>query len=137
MSSISGRFFTFVKKEKTRDFFAFIIYVLFIVFTIDIDMPLALEIICFIIVMCISAIGSRVYLVDWLDEHYVKNHEIGKNIRQELKKIVKELAIYIPIWAISNWLLSLILVGQPTNQTSIEESFKIAPISTSILAIVI
>lgn len=131
VNNFACRFFTFVKKEKIRDFFAFTLYVLFIVFIIGIDMPVELEVICFVIVVCISAIYSSIYLSDWLDEL------CQKNIWQELKKILKELVMFIPIWVISSCIINAILVGQPENQTSLEESFKTTPIFNSILAIVI
>lgn len=138
MSSFWWRFFTFVKKEKTRDFFAFTFFVLFLFLALGIDMPFALDIVCFVIVLSITALGCSVYLSDWMDEFYVKNLEkLGKNIRQELKKITKELAMYIPFWLISWYITDYIVVGQPANQTGLEESFKVAPISNSILAIVI
>lgn len=136
MNSFAYRFFTFVKKEKTRDFIAFVFYALFLFLMLGIDMPIALEIICFGLVVSISALGSSVYLLDWLDEHCVQKHELGKNIWQELKKIVKEIAMFIPIWLISSYIINTFVVRQPANQTGLEESFKESPIFNSIFAIV-
>lgn len=136
MSSFWWRFFTFVKKEKTRDFFAFTLFVLFLFLTLGIDMPFALEMICFVIVLSITALGCNVYLSDWLDEHYFKNYELGKTIWQELKKIAKELAMYIPFWLIFWYITDCLVVGEPANQTNLEESFKLSPIFNSIFVIV-
>lgn len=138
MNTKIGRFFTFIMKEKTRNFFAFAFYVFFIVMFIEIDLPLALEIICCIVVLSITPFVCTVYMSEWMDKMYERNRgKLGKNIIQEIKKIAKEILMFIPILLISDCIISFTMVGQPANQTSIEQSFYEAPIFNSIFAIII
>lgn len=138
MNTKIGRFFTFIMREKTRKIFAFAFYVLIIVMHMEIDLPLALEIICFIVLMFISLFGSTVYVSEWMDKMYERNRgKLGKSIIQEIKKIAKEILMFIPILLISICVTSFICVGQSANQTNIEQSFYKAPILNSIYAIII
>lgn len=134
------RFINFFLKEKTRGFFAFILYVFFIASFVDFDLhlPFVLELISCIILMVIILCGCIIYTNDWMDNVYEKNKgKIGENIWKELKKIAKELIMFIPISAISTCVIIFVMEGQPENQTSLEESFKEAPIFNSIFMIII
>ncbi len=132
------RFFTFIMKEKTRSFFAFAFYVSVIGICMKINLPLAFEIIWFIVLMFITLIGSTVYMTDCLDKMSERNRgKLGRNIIKEIKKIFKEILKFIPILVISTCIESFIIVGQPTNQTSIEELFYVAPILNSVDLIII
>lgn len=138
MNTKIGRFFTFIMKEKTRKVFAFTFYVCFIVMFMEINLPLALEIICFIFLMFITLFGCTVYISEWMDKMYDKNRgKLGKNIIQEIKKIAKEILIFIPILIMTQCITSFIMVEQPANQTSLEQSFYEAPIFNSVFAIII
>lgn len=138
MNTKIERFFTFIMKEKTRKVFAFTFYVYFIVMFMEINLPLALEIICFIVLMFITLFGCTVYISEWMDKMYEKNRgKLGKNIIKEIKKIAKEILMFIPILIITKCITSFIMVGQPANQTSIEQSFYEAPIFNSVFVIII
>ena len=138
MNTKIGRFFTFIMKEKTRNIFAFSFYVLFIVMLMEIDLPLALEIICFIFLMFIILFGCTVYMCEWMYKMCERNRgKLGKNIIKKIKKIGKEILMFIPILLISYCVISFIMVGQPANQTSLEKSFYEAPIFNSIFIIII
>ena len=138
MNTKIWRFFTFIMKEKTRKVFAFTFYVCFIVMSMEINLPLALEIICFIFLMFITLFGYTVYMSEWMDKMYDKNRgKLGKNIIQEIKKIAKEILIFIPILIMTQCITSFIRVEQPANQTSLEQSFYEAPIFNSVFAIII
>lgn len=116
MNTKIERFFTFIMQEKTRNFFAFASYVLFIAMFMEIDLPLALEIISFIVVLFIT-ISACVYMSEWMNKMYERNRgKLGKNIIQEIKKIVKEFLMFIPILLISCCVISFAMIGQPTNQ---------------------
>lgn len=131
------RFFTFIMKEKTRNFFAFAFYILFIVSSIELNLPLAVEILCFIFLIFIILLGCTVYLSDWMDKMYEKDRgKLGKNIINEIKKIAKEILMFIPVLLISYCVTSFIMIGQPANQVSIEKTFYEAPILNSILFII-
>ena len=138
MNTKIERFFTFIMKEKTRNFFAFAFYILFIVLSIGIDLPLAVEILCFIFLMFIILFGCTVYMCDWMDKMYERNRgKLGKNIINEIKKIAKEILMFIPILLISDCVIFFIMVGQPANQASLDKAFYEAPIFNSILSIII
>ena len=68
MNTKRGRFFTFIMKEEVRNFFAFVYYILIVVWTIEINLPLVLEIICLIAFTFISLLSGTVYLSQWLDK---------------------------------------------------------------------
>ncbi len=132
------RFFTFIMKEKTRNFFAFAFYVSFIVMLIEIELPMVLQVISFIVQIIILPLICLIYMNEWMDKMFEKNRgKLGKNIIEEIKKISKEILMFIPILLISKCITSFIMVGQPANQTSIEESFCEALIFNSIYAIII
>lgn len=125
------RFFKFMMKEKTRKFFAFAFYVSFIAGLIE-DLPWALEFIC-----CIIREGSIIaYLWCW-GKMPKRNRKRGKNIIQEVRKIAKEIVMFIPFLLISECVISFIMIGEPANQTKIEESFYEALIFNSIYVVII
>lgn len=126
-------FFTFIRKEKLQSFFAFAYYVFVIAMFLEIDLPLPLDIINFIIQFIIGW-----YICDWLDKSFVITIEkLEKNIIKEIKKIANEILMFVPIFIISIFITSFIMVGEPANQTSIAESFFISPIFNSIMIIII
>ena len=138
MNTLIGRFFTFIMKERIRKFIAFTYYVLFICIAVEINLPLALDIICFIIVTFITLFCIPVYQSEYIDKIYERNRgKIGKNIIPETKKIAKEILMFIPILIITTCITSFIMFGKPANQTSIDESFYKAPIYNYILIIII
>lgn len=138
MNTKIERFFTFIMKEKTRKAFAFIFYVYFIVMLMEIALPLALEIICFIVLMFITLLGCTLYMSEWMNKMYERNRgKLGKNIINEIKKIGKEILMFIPILLISDCVTSFLMVGQSANQTSLDNSFYKAPVLYSILIIII
>lgn len=138
MNTKIERFFTFIMKEKTRNFFAFAFYILFIVMSMEIDLPFAVEIICFIFLMFIEILGCMVYMCEWANNICERNRgKLGKNIINEIKKIGKEILMFIPVLLISDCVISFIMVGQTANQTSLEKSFYEAPIFNLIFTIII
>jgi len=138
MNTKIERFFEFILKEKTRNFLAFVFYILFIVTLTQIGLPLILEIICSIVLLFIALLGCTIYMNDWTDKLFEKTKgKLGKVIIEEFKKISKEIFMFIPILLISKCITSFILVGQPANQIAIEESFSKSPIFVSISAIII
>lgn len=138
MNTKIERFFTFIMKEKTRKIFAFTCYILFIFMFMQIDLPLAVEFLCFIFSIFIIFFGCTVYMIEWMDKMWEENRgKPGKNIIKEIKKIGKEILMYIPIALISICVTSFIMVGQPANQASLDKSFYEAPIFNSILSIII
>lgn len=138
MNSKVERFFTFIMKEKTRNIFAFTVYISFIIMFAVSNLPLALEIICVSTLMIISLFACTVYLLEWMDKMSEKNSgKLRKNIAQETKKIGKEIVMFIPIWLISICVTSFIMIEQPANQTKLVESFYESPISELIYMIII
>lgn len=137
MSNLIKRFLTFVLKENTRNFFAFIYFVTLMVWLLEIKLPRTLETIGFIFHIIIMIIGGTVYLTEWLDKTFEKNYgKLRKNMWEEAKKIFKEIIMFIPVMIISICISGL-FVGKPANQISIEESFKESPIFDSIICIII
>ena len=90
MNTKIERFFTFIMKEKTRNFFAFAFYILFIVMSMEIDLPFAVEIICFIFLMFIEILGCMVYMCEWANNICERNRgKLGKNIINEIEVSLK------------------------------------------------
>lgn len=137
MNTISERFFKFIKKDKTRSLLAFLFYFLFI-FTTTVNLPLILQIISYIVVMVVTMLGIIIYIIDSTEKSFEQREErIGKKIQQEFKKIAKEIIMFIPVLLVSVFIISFFMLGEPANQSSINESFKQSPILLSIEAIII
>ena len=138
MNSKSERFFDFIKKEHTKRLFAIVFYILLIEEFVEINLPLALKIICVIIQMFIILCGGVVYMDEYLDKVSNKiEGKLARNIIQEIKKIAKEIAMFIPVLLISICITSFIAIGKPANQIRVEESFYKLPIVSLIDAIII
>lgn len=126
------RFFNFIMNERTRSFIAFILYVPFIVMAMRIDLPLALEIIYLIVLMSVGLFITPIYVIVWVDEKENRKKTYSRN-----KKLAKEILMFIPVLLISTCITSFIMIGEPTNETSIKESFYDAVIFNSIFIIII
>lgn len=87
MNTKIERIITFIKKEKIRNFFAFVFYILIIIESMEIDLPSLLEIIFIIIIIPFSVIVFPIYTEEWLDKKFERNiGKLRKNIIQEIKK---------------------------------------------------
>lgn len=137
MSNVIKRIYTFILKENTRNFVAFIYFITFVIWAMEINVPSALGIIGYILHIIAMIVGGTVYLTEWLDKTFEKNHgKVRQNLWRELKKIFKEIVMFIPVLLLSMWISDL-FVGQPLNQIRIEESFRESPVFDSILCIII
>lgn len=138
MNTKIERFFTFIMKEKTRNFFAFAFYISTIIMIMELDLPVALNAISYIIQTIIYILTCSIYMTDWMNKVFEINRNDIKNIiLKKLKKISKEIVMFLPILLISHFLTSFIMLGNSTNQTSIMKSFYEMPIFNSILMIII
>lgn len=75
MNSKAERFYNFIKNEKTRIFFAFILYFIFIVACMEIHLPLVLQWICYIVSISILVFTIPIYITIWFDKKVEKNQE--------------------------------------------------------------
>ena len=137
MVSKKGRFITFILKEKSRDFFAFAFFVLFLLLFSDFKVPLILEIIGYVLWALLLLVGIIIYINDLVK----KLTQTNKNQRKEkriksFKLIIKELMLFIPIWVITLAISSLYQL-KSAKLASVEEFFKTDPIYYSILLILI
>lgn len=136
MNNKIGRFSVLVKKERTRDFFALLFYISYI--GINMDLRLEVENIFSIILIIIGITVFPIYWIEYLDKLFNRNREnSGKNITKKIKKILKEILMFIPIELLSLYHTFFIMVGQPVNQTKINETFYDAPIFNTINIIII
>lgn len=134
METKIGRFITLLMKEKTQKFFAITLYISFILMFMQIDLPIILMIIWIVIML----LGWPMYISKCMIEINEKNEEqLGKNLKSEIKKIAKEILMFIPILLISYCVTFFMMVGKPANQTGIEQFFYEAPISSLILIIIV
>ena len=138
MNTKLERFFAFMMEEKIKAFFSFTFYISFIVMFIGIDLPRVLEIICFIVLLISICFCCSVFTAEWMDRIFARGiRKLGKSIYQEIKKIGKEILMFIPILLISCCIISFLMIGQPVNQTSVEQDFYEKPIFNSICSIII
>ncbi len=138
MDSKIGRFINFILKEKTRDIFAFVFFVLFIVTLFDFELPLILDIIGCIIWALLLIVGLTIYLNDWIDKRISIDREQKREKRiKDFKLILKEFIMFVPIWAITKAVSLFFCQGQSANQTYLEEIFIKAPVYYSIQFIII
>lgn len=138
ISRTKERFITIIKKDKTKAFFAFIFYVFSIIWMAGVELPkLPIIIILFIVICGISLAAYIVYIQEFVDIVYEKNYGKDKNnIIKELKKIAKEIIIYLFIAEIYNYAVSKFIEGTPVNQTSVVETLKEKPISSVIIILI-
>ncbi len=115
MNSKAERFYNFIKSEKTQGFIAFILYILFIVMYI---IPVSLQFIYVIVSSFILCPVITIYMVIWGVEREEKKFK--KNIIQTIKRLIKEISVFIPFLFISGFILSFIIIGEPTNQASVD-----------------
>lgn len=130
MNTKIERFYKFIMKEKTRKFLAFAFYVSAIMF-MQSESTSVLGIISSIALIIIIVLSYPV------STSLQITNKIEKNIIQEIKKIAKEILMFIPIFITSICITTFLMVGQSANQTSIEETFYQAPIIYSIIIIII
>lgn len=138
MNTKVDRFFTFLMKEKTRNFFAFLFYASFIFLLMETVLPLPVEIISLVVQMFIILFALPLYMLTWMEKISNKYRgKLVKNILQEIKKISKELVMFIPVLLLSICITSFMMIGNSANQTSINTTFFEAPIYNSISIIII
>ena len=133
MSKIN-RIFSKLTADKTKGILAFVLYVLFIVSLLEIGLPLAVNIIIGV-VMSIIILVFYCYFESWLFET-ICNTTL-KDVGKEIVKIIKEIGMFFIFLYISNFFLSIFIVGQPENQTSVVNQFYQSPIINSIMIIII
>lgn len=132
------RFIRFIYKANVRSIVAFMFYVPFIIMALKIDLPEILENVYGIALLIVGFLTLPTYIIITMVEKLDKlEKKVWKTIIQEIKKIAKEIIMFIPVYLISGIITSLIMVGEPANQTSINESFYDAVILNSIFAILI
>lgn len=131
MNSKAERFYNFIKNEKTQKVIAFILYILFIVMYIIDYWSVSLQIMYIIILTFILCPVITIWFNEKLDK------KLGKNIIQTIKRLTKEIAMFIPFRLISSFIISFIFIGEPANETSINESFGNAIVFNTMLIIFI
>ena len=137
MDTKVGRFFEFIKKDKTRNFLAFALYFLFII-NMVVDLPLILEFIWLISITLVIMLRRIIYSIDSFDKISDQREEkISNKIKREAKKIAIEIVMFIPVFLTSILIISLFMVDEPANQSSIKASFNQAPLLNSIYMIII
>lgn len=138
MNTKRERCFSFIKKEGTQVFLAFVFYVSVIVRLMQRNLPAMLVEISFIVQMFIILFSCVVYMPGWIKKIFERNRKrLGKNIIQSMQKCVKEIGMFIPVWLIVNFIITFVMIGETANDTSIATSFYDAPILNSIILIII
>lgn len=137
-NKIMRKFFTIILNDKTKAVFAFIFYMLFIIWLIDVKLPSVLDVICFVVAMIIILIGCSVYFAELLDKFLERNHgKVKKNFIKKVKKIVKEILMYVLVSTIYNFILGLFIDGKPGNQEGIEQNLPDGLVFSLILIVFI
>ncbi len=139
MHIMEEHFFKFMRKDKTRNFLAFLFYFIFILITFtESHLSLILQVICYTTLIIILLLGYILYMIDYAYKMLEpKEEKIDKKIKQELKKIAQEILFFIPVLLLSIFVTSFFMIGISANQSSINESFNTAPILNSIIIIII
>ena len=123
------RFIGFWQKDKNKEVVAFLFYFIYIINIITTDLPLALN----IIIETIIGIGAALAEIQII--FYFVNNKF--DLKKDLKIIWKEILMYIPIMLITTFVISAFMVGQPENQSSIEDMFFQSPAFYSLMIIVV
>ena len=131
-------FLDFIMTEKGRNIFAFAFYILYIVLSMGIELSEVVECICFICFVFLVFFVGIVYLFEWIANMFNRNRgKIRKNIATQAKRILKEILMFIPVFLISQFLITVIMNGKPANQIAFEQAFYEAPIMNSIVSIIL
>lgn len=118
MSSKFERYYNFMVKEKTKCFLAFAIYFSIVGSNMFPSILFSYTLI-FITIISIGAYSFHLCKV---------LNEIQYTMKQKVKKIIKEIVMYIPVSLISTLIIYLFFVGEPANQINLNEAFKKMPI---------
>lgn len=116
------RFNEFIKNYKTQGFLAFSCYFLCVLYCKD-NLPSIMQ--------CICTIAFTVTYLCCLG--YIFNYDGIK----DFKTIGKELLMFIPVFLLSTFMTSLLISGEPANQTSVNEILSQSPILYSIIIVII
>ena len=133
MSRIN-RIFSKLTVDRTKEILAFVLYSLFIITLLEIQLPLAVDIIIGALMSIITLI-FYCYFERWLLETICDT--TLKDVGKEIVKIIKEIGMFFIFSCVTNFLLSAFIIGEPENQTQVVNSFYQAPIINSIMIIVI
>ena len=130
------RFFTFIRNEKILKIVAFALYCMFII-TMLVDSPVV-QFNCVVLLLIICTFWYMIYLPDLINKSFELNKEkIKEKLKEKIIKIIKEIVIFIPFYLISNYIISLFIVGESVNQTSVVQSLKESTILQSIIVVII
>lgn len=120
MNSKLERICAFLISEKGKDISAFIFYVLFVISLMELNLPLFLQIIIFIVGAIMFSVFYSVYLCKIT---LTFTGVSFKKIFTKLKKIILEIIAFYIFLKITGFLQSYLLTGIPQNQVSIESTF--------------
>ena len=141
MITKKARFVRFVKKQEMRKLCACIFYLNFIGIFLKID--LFSNSICQILLMIFTLSCFHIYIYEWMEkrfDEFIENKQKGrlvKNIVQEIRKIAKELVMFLPVLLVSGLITNFVMTGTPENEASVMKDFYESPFSVFILAVVI
>lgn len=124
MNTTVERLFTLMKKES---FMALILYVVTIL-SMQVKLPIVLLTICSIIQMCVFMSFYENYFSNFINSIKLGKTKIRGILKNETKKIIKELIMFIPVLVISVCIRTFFIVGQPANETIVNELLKTSPI---------
>lgn len=117
MNSKLERICAFLISEKGKDISAFIFYVLFVISLMELNLPLFLQIIIFIVGAIMFSVFYSVYSCR------ITLTFSFKKTCANLKKIILEIIAFYIFLKITGFLQSYLLTGIPQNQVSIESTF--------------
>lgn len=131
MNTKKRRFYAFMLKEKTKNFFALVSYVFLIIYLFQINIPfifkLIIPFILFFLGCFYTTIGNTIFERD--DRSLL-------NIMVEIKKIFNEIIMFLPILGIEFLIDYFFIIGDSKNQTDIIEAVYKAPIFISIYVVI-
>ena len=126
------RILAFISKES---FLAFALYLSFIA-TLT-NLPILFKAIVTIIQMYVFLLFLESYMQSFSNNIVTKKIKIMNAIRQEAKKIGKELLMFIPVYLVSICFINFFMIGEPVNQTDVNNMLKQTPIYSIICIVII
>lgn len=137
MKQKNKRFYRRLLSSKTLDIMALVFYLLYLFTYIVSDLPSLLELPIMIIQLIIFTVFFVIFQLKILNTISNNIDTLFQKIWEKIKKISKEIEMYIIFSLISNFILSFFIVGVPSNQTSVVESFNHSPIYYAIIIVII
>lgn len=131
MTSMFDRFLKFLKQENTKRVLAFLVYFSVVFMILELEISIVIKVVLGIMQLIVFLLWYILCL-----EEAASDILNDRQKRFNIKMVVKELVMFIPILVITCLIVEYVMVGTSVNQSSIDLKFETAPIYYSFMIII-